>query len=214
MTSNVKAFGEQYPILKSCHKDFFSNPSFACSESMIISLPFAFVKTVTQLATETKKAKEYPLPREWRAMVKKDATCSSAGNIKSIQLWRHWRLFTDETKITIDRIFKVEYDKGSSGSRCVSQEFVTEAAAMFYLKKEPWILEPVYHLCSICNYRKVVFGEGAKTSKAQETQHQDTATIGRTNVWFCLTNDSKVCMEGSMRTMLYHMNLVEEANVF
>ncbi len=128
MTCNVKQFGIQNPNLKSGHKDFFKNPSFACSKSMILTLPFAFMKTVTKLKTETTDAKEYPLPADWRAVVKKDASCSSDGNIKSIQLWRHQKIFTKEGGITVDRIFKVEYDQGR-------HEFVTEAIATFYLKK-------------------------------------------------------------------------------
>jgi hypothetical protein len=207
MTCNVKPFGIQYPHLKSRHKEFFENPSFACSESMILSLPFPFVKTVTKLKTATTPAKEYSLPPDWRAKVKKDASLSSDGNIKSIQLWRHRKIFTRQGEITIDRIFKVEYDSGR-------HEFVTEAIATFYLKKEPWILEPVYHLGSVRNYRKVVFGEGAKTSQAHESQPQETTATGRPNEWFCTDNHSKLCSEGSVCNLLYHMNLSDHANIF
>jgi hypothetical protein len=207
MTCNVKPFGIQFPNLKSRHKEFFAEPSFACSESMILSLPLAFVKTVTKLKTATTPAKEYPLPPDWRALVKKDASRSSDGNIKSIQLWRHRKIFTKECGTTFDRIFKVEYDHGL-------QEFVTEATATFYLKKEPWILEPVYHLGSVRNYRKVVFGEGAKTSQAFETQQHDTIATGRPNVWFCTDNHSKLCSEGSVCNLLHHMNLSDDAIVF
>jgi hypothetical protein len=207
MTCNVKQFGIQNPNLKTRHKDFFKNPSFACSESMILSLPLAFVKTVTKLPTETTPAKEYPLPPDWRAMVKKDASRSSDGNIKSIQLWRHRKILTKEGEITIDRIFKVEYDQGR-------HEFLTEAVATFYLKNEPWILEPVYHLGNVRNYKKVVFGEGAKTSPAHETQPNDKTAMGRKNVWSSADNHSKLCTEGSLCNLLHHMNLNEDAIVF
>jgi hypothetical protein len=91
---------------------------------------------------------------------------------------------------------------------------VTEKAATFYLKKEPWLLEPVYHLGSVRNYRKVVFGEGAKTSQAPETQPHDTVATGRPNKWFCTDNHSKLCAEGSVCNLLHHMNLSADANLF
>ncbi len=157
--------------------------------------------------TRTSDAKEYPLPADWRAMVKKDASLSSDGNIKSIQLWRHRTIFKKKGGITVNRIFKVEYNQGQ-------HEFLTEAVATFYLKKEPWILEPVYHLCSVRNYRKVVFGEGAKTSQAHETHHHDTTETGRPNVWYCTDNHSKLCSEGSVCNLLHHMHLSDDANLF
>jgi hypothetical protein len=70
-------------------KSFFQNPTFECSNSLVASFPFDFVKKL-------QIGKDAQLSSDWRAAVKKDSQHSSSGNIKSIQLWRHRQLLTED----------------------------------------------------------------------------------------------------------------------
>jgi hypothetical protein len=83
MSCNVRDVVMRNPqLLDGPMMSFFQNPTFECSNSLVASLPFDFVKKL-------RIGKDAHLPSDWRAAVKKDAQHSSSGNIKSIQLWRH-----------------------------------------------------------------------------------------------------------------------------
>jgi len=86
--------------------------------------------------------KDQHLPRDWKVAVKTDAQRSGTNNIRSIQLWRHRRIFRNN-KIGVDRIYRVEYDASSNVKKSTKVAFVREDVATFYLKREPWIVDDV-----------------------------------------------------------------------
>jgi hypothetical protein len=48
-------------------KKFNSSPTFTCSNSIVVSLPFGFVKKITLVGTD------FPLPKNWRKAIKNNA---------------------------------------------------------------------------------------------------------------------------------------------
>jgi hypothetical protein len=149
------------------------------------------------------------LPTDWRAAVKNDTQCSSSGNIKSIQLvWRHRRLLTDNGKVLLDQIYLAEYEVTNKGRRSITHAFLKENVAIYYLQCEPWVTDCVHSLCSVRSYRNIIFGEGAKTSHANvSTSQASTSGDLIKNFWYCEENEMKICAEGAVANMLYHMNL-------
>jgi hypothetical protein len=94
------------------------------------------------------------------------------------------------------------------------QAFVPEYAATYSLKKEPWILVNARKLCSVRNYNKVVFGEGAKTSSETTSNRSHTSAGEMVNKWWSKDNFDKLCSEGSIYNMLCHMGMDDVAAEF
>jgi len=185
-------------------KLFFDEPTFECSNSLIASLPFAFVKGL-------RLGKEVHFPKDWKLAVKNDAQQAGSKNIISMQLWRHRKIFCDNNKTSVDRIYRVEYNDSTIGKKSTKVAFVKEKVATFYIKSEPWILEDVHSLSCVRDYRMIVFGEGAKSSRAPTV---NTGNDPIANFWHSTENHSKMCTEGAVANMLYHMNLKDDAIKF
>jgi hypothetical protein len=153
MSCNVRDVVTRNPqLLDGPMKSFFQNPTFECSNSLVASLPFDFVKKL-------RIGKDAHLPSHWRVAVKKDAQHSSSGNIKSIQLWRHCQLLAENGKVTTDRIYLAEYDVLNNDRRCITHHaFVKEIITTYSLRREPWTIANVRPLCLVRSYRKVIFG--------------------------------------------------------
>ena len=134
-------------------------------------------------------------------------------NIKSIQLWRHMKVLGGCHQIDVIHIYHVEYD-ASLGIKKSNKIAFSEKVATFHLKPEPWILDTVRQLCSVRNYHKVVFGEGAKSSHQDIPASLSGSDIMKGNLWYCEKNYSKLCAEGAVANMLFHMNLREDAMEF
>ena len=62
-----------------------------------------------------------------------------------------------------------------------------------------------------CNYKKALFGEGAKRSSSSNTIITTTGTEGRVNIWWSQLNHRNLCIEGSVFNMLCHMNMMDAA---
>jgi len=75
----------------------------------------------------------------------------------------------------------------------------------------PW---PQSDCPSVRNYQKVVFGEGAKTSHKMQISTGNDAQNAKDNIWHNKENHSKLCTEGAVVNMLFHMNLIENALEF
>jgi len=192
-------------VLKGPHKSFYENPNFECSNAMITSLPFEFVKKL-------RVGTPHSLPPDWLRALRNDAKSAESSNIKSIQLWCHRRIMVNDNETKIDRIYLIEKEEYDRGKLSIKQSVVKEKIATFYLKKEPWILNNAQSLCSVRNYKKIVFGEGAKTSRVETVDIESNGVMK--NVWSSDTNHSKLCTEGCVFNMLCHMNLRDDAEVF
>jgi hypothetical protein len=207
MTCDVKAAVKNNPSLKlGDHKAFYNDPTFECGNNMIISLPFEFVQKL-------RVGKKKSLPPKWLKDVKRDAFNSNSGQIKSIQLWRYRRVLMSDTKSSTDQIYEIEYDATMRG-QSTRRTFVSDAIATQFLKSEPWTVAQVNSLCYVRNYRRLVFGEGAKTSHNEEKQVNTNIPSGRENVWWSVENHAKLCTEGCVFNMFCHMNLTDDANKF
>ena len=193
-------------LLSGVHKAFYNNPTFECGNNMIISLPFEFV-------TKLRVGKDTLLPKTWKKNVKRDAMNSNSEQVKSIQLWRYRRVMLSDKKSSADRIYEIEYDAALRG-QSTRRAYVSEAIATQYLKSEPWTVAQVNSLCFVRNYRRLVFGEGAKTSRNEEITTNKSNLSGRLNVWWTVNNYAKLCTEGCVFNMLCHMNLTDDANKF
>jgi hypothetical protein len=68
-------------------------------------------------------------------------------------------------------------------------------------------------LCLVCSYRKVIFGEGAKSTHALDSTSQVTVDSAE-NFWYCEENSMKICAEGAVANLLFHMHLREDAEEF
>ena len=204
MTCNVDDILKKNPSLRDGKfKDFFSQPTFACSNSIVTSLPFAFVKTLSV-------GKPAHLPKEWKVSIKKDAQVSSS-NMTSIQLWRNSRLMDENEKWIVRRVYRVVYEHTNRSQNSVTTAFVTERVALMYLRNEPWIIDHVRPLCSTRSYRQVVLGDGAKSSKDLPNVSESCVPD---NFWYSSDNHAKLCTEGAVANMLFHMNLTIEAEQF
>ncbi len=87
-----------------------------------------------------------------------------------------------------------------------------ESIATYYLQREPWTIAFVRPLCLVHSYRKVIFGEGAKSLHALESTSQ--VTVNSAEFWYCEENTTKHCAEGAVANLLFHMNLQEDADEF
>lgn len=65
--------------------------------------------------------------------MKKDAERSSSGNNKSIQLWHHRRVLTEDGRVSIDHIYLVEYEVSSQDRMSITQACVKESVATYYI---------------------------------------------------------------------------------
>ena len=205
MTCNVNDMIKKNPsLLTGPYKSFFEKPTFECSNSLVTSLPFGFVEKL-------RVGKDTPLPKTWRNTVKNDAIQSESNNIKSIQLWRH-RMITKDSKIKIERTYLVEYDT-NVGQKSIKTAYVKDEVATYFLQKEPWILDNVKSLCAVRSYMKLIFGEGAKSSK-DELQFGHESDGMKKNFWYSENNSEKLCAEGSVANLLFHMNLQNDAVEF
>jgi hypothetical protein len=184
-------------LLTGDHRAFYNKPTFECGNNMIISLPFSFIENM-----RVGVPKELPL--NWKRQVKTDAMNANLAQIKGMQLWRYQRVMVTETKSSVNPIYEIEYtaDVGEAMRRA----FVSEHIATEFLKREKWKVDQVTSLCFLRNYRRLVFGEGAKTSR-----NDRQPSSGRENPWWSKDNHGKLCTEGSVFNMLCHMNLREDA---
>jgi hypothetical protein len=206
MTCNVDDILKKDPHLRDGQfSSFFKKPTFECSNSIVTSLPFSFLQKLSV-------GKPVHLPKEWKASVKKDTQISSS-IMTSIQLWRSTRLMDDSFKWTIRRVYRVTYDNTNRNQNTKTTAFVTERVALTYLRNEPWITDLVRPLCSTRSYKKVFFGDGAKSSKDRHSRSAlDTGV--QDNFWHSTDNHEKFCTEGAVANMLFHMNLSDEAEEF
>ena len=205
MSCNVDDILKKKPDLRvGRFQKFFENPTFECSNAMVTSLPFDFVK-------QLRVGKTVHLPKEWKAAVKKDAQLANSSIMTSIQLWRHSLHMDENGKSTVTRVYRVVYDNTDRNQSSKKSIYVTEKVATSNLRSEPWILDHVSPLCSVRSYRQVVLGEGGKTSKSE---YEATDPSVRENYWYCKDNHSKLCTEGAIANMLFHMNLRHEAEEF
>jgi hypothetical protein len=202
MTCDVTDATDQDPsLLTGDHKKFYNDPTFECGNNMIISLPFSFVEKL-------RVGKDKPLPPNWLRQVKSDALNSHLAQIKSMQLWRYRRMMVSDTQSSADPIYEIEYTNDVRKS--MRRAYVSERIATEFLKPEPWKVDQVTSLCFLRNYRKLVFGEGAKASRSDGQR----SSCGKENPWWSEDNHCKLCTEGCVFNMLCHMNLTEDANKF
>jgi hypothetical protein len=204
MTCNVDDILKKNLSLQDGHfKSFFEKPMFECSNSIITSLPFSFVPKLSV-------GKPVHLPKDWKVSVKKDTQLSTSITT-SIQLWRNSRMVDENEKWIVRRVYRVVYETANRNQNYVTTAFVTERVALMYLRSEPWVVDHVRPLCSTLSYRQVVLGEGAKSSK-------DLLNVSDScvpdNFWHSQDNHAKLCIEGAIANMLFHMNLIVEAEQF
>jgi hypothetical protein len=113
----------------------------------------------------------------------------------------------------MDQIYLAEHDVSNNDRRSVSHAYVKESIATYYLRHEPWTIAFVRPLCLVHSYRKVIFGEGAKSLHALESTSQVTVNSAK-NFWYCEENSTKLHAEGAVANLLFHMNLQEDAEEF
>jgi len=203
--SSEKFDKKRSSLLTGEFKSFFEKPTFECSNQMVTSLPFDFVEKL-------RVGKDVVLPKKWRNDVKNDAVMSESNNIKSIQLWRHiyeWK----ESKPFINRIYLVQYEVMQQGQNSTKSAFVTEKVATYFVQKEPWLVDPLRNLSGVRSYRKLFFGEGAKSSKNAHNKCLSTSET-KTNWFFSAENANKLCAEGALANWLFHMNMKSDAEEF
>jgi len=183
----------------------FNSCAFECSNSMVTSLPFDFV-------TKLHVGKTVHLPKEWKAAVKKDAQLASSSIMTRIQLWQNSMQMDSTGKLFNDKIYCVVYENTDRNQSSIKSTYVTEKLATLNLRNEPWILDHVRPLCSVRSYRQVVLGEGSKTSRSQSVDENSTTV--HENYWYCIENHGKLCTEGAVGNMFFHMNTKDEAEEF
>ena len=184
--------------------EIFEKPTFECSNSMVTSLPFDFV-------SKLRVGKTVHLPKELKAAVKKDAQLASSSIMTRIQLWRNSTQMDSTGKLFNKRIYCVVYENTDRNQSSIKSTYVTERVATLNLRNEPWNLDHVRPLCSVRSYRQVVFREGSKTSRCKSDDKDSTV---HENYWYCKENHGKLCTEGAVSNMLFHMNMKDEAEEF
>jgi hypothetical protein len=205
-------------LLNGPHKAFFENPQFECSHQMIRSLPFSFVEKL-------KLKENTPLPGKYLKSLRSDAARAEKNHIRSIQLWRHrgYLIPGKNWKVGKRLVYRAEVEDGAvTQKRSIKTVFLDEAAATFALKQEPWIIDTAHHLCTVRNYKKITFGDGAKLKTDQEDRKppgkilkiETESSYVRINFWSDKSNNGKLCVEGAVANLLYHMNMHYEANLF
>lgn len=205
LTCNVDDIVRHNPgVLTGEHESLYSKPTFACSNSIITSLPFQFVKNL-------RVGKPQNIPKTWKALAIKDAMHAESSIMTSIQLWRHMSCQGENSKISIERIYRATYEIVSKGKISMKTAFIREKDAIQHLRSEQWLVDGVSKLCSVRNYDTITFGEGAKSSKEATVP---SCPQSRNNFWYCPDNHGKLCTEGAVANMLYHMNMEIEADEF
>ena len=183
---------------------------------MIRSLPFTFVSNL-------KLKKDTPLPREYLKSLRADALRAETNHIRSIQLWRHALVTSDTNPQHYQKliIYRAEVEDGAvTKTRSVKTIFLDEVQATFPLKMEPWIIDTANHLSMVRNYRKILFGDGAKlkldtnisSNNVNATKGMELSSLR--NFWFDTDNHSKLCVEGAVANLLFHMNMIDDAAQF
>lgn len=206
MTCKVDDIIKKRPsVLEGEFKEFYLNPSFECSNCMITSLPFNFVQKL-------RLGKSVHLPKEWKAEVKKDAQSATSSSIASILLWRSRRMIGENEKMITKRIYRAVYQNTDANQRTTQIAYLSEGMATKNLRSEPWIIDHVRALCTVRSYRQLNFGEGAKTSRLLSSD--DLNTNVNDNFWYSKENHAKLCTEGAVANMLFHMKLPQEAEEF
>ena len=118
-------------------------------------------------------------------------------------------------------MYHTEVEDGAVTQKCsIKTVFLDKAAATFALKQEPWIIETAKHLSMVQNNKKIIFGDGAKLKTGQEDRKPSGQILNveaessyvRNNFWFDKSNNGKLCVEGAVANMIYHINMPNEAN--
>ena len=117
----------------------------------------------------------------------------------------------ENNKISIERIYRASYETVSKGRISTKTALIREKDATQHLRSEQWLVDGVSKLCSVRNYETITFGEGAKSSKETAVP---TFSQSRNNFWYSTDNYGKLCTEGAVANMLYHMNMEKEAHEF
>lgn len=196
-------------VLSGPHASFYRKPTIECSNSIITSLPFQFVKNL-------QVGKPQNLPKAWKTMVKKDAERAYKSVMTSIQLWRHRSCVGHKGKIYHEKIYRAELETQHKGKISTTTAFIKEKDATRHILSEPWIVEQASSLCSTRNYREIVFGEGAKSSTGESvggTSPFDSHEYCE-NFWYSKENHTKLCTEGAIANMFFHLGMKEEAQEF
>ena len=196
------------PTLAQRHKSLMTNNEFVCSDEMIMTMPFSFVKSLPT-------GRWAVLPNDYKAKIKSAVVFAEKNRIKTIQ---HSR-FNSVTKEHIFRATLVSLSRGVENKQA-QIVYLNGSAIKEIISHEPWVDNLLYTTVSICSFRTVFLGEGAKqknTSRKNNSISQsppDQSTSDKPNLWFCSDNPMKLCTEGSLCNLLFHMGQIDDANEF
>ena len=205
LTCNVEDIIRHNPnVLTGPNKSLYSQPTFACSNAIITSLPFQFVKNL-------RVGKPQNIPKAWKSLAHKNAMRAESGIMTSIQLWRHISCPDESDKFLKKRIYRAMYESVSRGKISNTTALIGDIEATRHIRSEPWILDRLAKLCSVRNYDTIEFGEGAKSSRVENVSSSSNLS---TNFWYSSDNYGKLCTEGAVANMLYHMNMAQDASEF